>query len=220
MEDKHIRVPENKNYEYGLEQAYKLVCEKLLKIEDFERQCSNSGSNYWQIDSKKIISIRYLNRLYNIVVPDIEISLADSTEEVSLRERVLILHYFTQAKGTPLSGQLITFRELPEGKVYLPTFSKRTVNPLMENFGREPLRMVEVSKELGGRETDYGDTAVTIDAFPRVPLTMVIWHGDEEFAPQGNIVFDASITDYLSTEDITVVSEIITWKLVRLSREA
>ncbi len=219
MENKRIKVPEYKNYEYSLEQAYNIVRDKLLKIEDIEQQCKESDSQYRQAGSSKIIGIRYLSRLYELVLPDIEITPADSTEEVPLREKVLILHYFTQAKGTPLSGELITFRELPEGKVYLPTFLKRTVKPLEDNFGKEPHRLVEVSEALGGIETDYGDTAVTLNPFSRVPLTIVLWHGDEEFEPKGNIIFDASITDYLSTEDITVVSEIIAWKLVRRLRE-
>jgi hypothetical protein len=56
---------------------------------------------------------------------------------------------------------------------------------------------------------------VTINAFDRVPLTLVLWRGDEEVAPNGNILFDANISDYLSTEDVTVLSETIVWKLVK-----
>jgi len=64
-----------------------------------------------------------------------------------------------------------------------------------------------------------GDTAVIINAFRCVPITMVLWHGDEELSPQLNLLFDANIMDYLETEDVTVVCEIITWKLVGYSRE-
>jgi hypothetical protein len=48
-----------------------------------------------------------------------------------------------------------------------------------------------------------------------VPLTLVLWRGDEEVAPNGNILFDANISDYLSTEDVAVLSETITWRLVK-----
>jgi hypothetical protein len=43
----------------------------------------------------------------------------------------------------------------------------------------------------------------------------VLWKGDEEVSPNGNILFDANISDYLSTEDVTVLCETITWKLVK-----
>jgi len=208
-------LPDQKNYEYAYKLAYKLACEKLAKIDDIEQQCRKSDTRYQVVDSKKAIIIQYLNQSYLITLPDIEISLVDSAEEVPIRDKVLILHYFTSAKGTPAAGRLITFRELPEGKVYSPTFSKRTIKPLIDNFGKEPHRLLEISQKLGGLETDYGDAAVTINAFRRVPVTIVMWQGDDELAPQGNILFDASISDYLSTEDITILCETIAWKLVR-----
>ena len=87
-------------------------------------------------------------------------------------------------------------------------------------FGKEPGLLVRTSQRLGAQSSDMGDTAVIIPAFPRVPITMILWHGDEELSPQLNLLFDANIMDYLETEDVTVVCEIITWKLVSYSREA
>ena len=56
---------------------------------------------------------------------------------------------------------------------------------------------------------------MTVNAFDHVPITLVLWRGDEELAPNGNILFDANISDYLSTEDVTVLTETIIWKLVK-----
>ena len=114
----------------------------------------------------------------------------------------------------------LPFRELPEGVVYFPTYLKRTVQPLVRFFGQEPENLYGVSQVLNARKTDFGDLAVTIDAFSQVPITIVIWKGDEEFSPEGNILFDANISDYLPTEDITILCETITWKLVRLLNNA
>jgi len=220
MESKRFTLPDQKGYERAYELAYKLACEQLAKINDIEQQCRKSGAQYRVIDSKKAIIIQYLNQSYLITLPNIEISLADSADEVPIKDKVLILHYFISAKGTPATNRLITFRELPEGSVYSPTFSKRTIKPLLDHFGKEPHLLVNTSEKLGGHKADYGDTAVTINAFSRVPITIILWQGDDELTPQGNIVFDATIPDYLSTEDITVLCETITWRLVRYSREA
>ncbi len=214
MEKRRFTVPEQKNYEYAYNLAYKLACETLAEIKDIEQQCRRSGAQYQLKDSGQVITIRYLGQPYTISLPDIGISPADSTGEVPIREKVLILHYFLSAKGTPVSNNLITFRELPEGKVYLPTFAKRTTSPLVKYFGKEPGLLLETGKKLGGYKADYGDTSVTIDAFKYVPVTFVLWQGDDEFPPEGNILFDATVTDYLSTEDMIVLCEIITWKLV------
>jgi len=216
MESKYLPLPTQKNYEY----AHELACEQLAKIDDVEQQCHKSGAQYRVIDSQKEIIIKYLNQSYLITLPDIEISLMDSAEKVPMRDKVLMLHYFTLAKGTPTTDRLITFRELPEGSIYSPTFSKRTIKPLLDHFGKEPHLLIEAGEKLGGHKVDYGDTAVTINAFSRVPITIILWRGDDEFAPQGNIVFDATISDYLATEDITVLCEIITWRLIRSLRGA
>ena len=204
---------------YNLDVAYSIACEQLAKA-DIEQQCQRSGAQYQVQDSQKVVTIKYLNQLYQITPPDIDVSLAGSDEKVPLRDKVLILHYFIQAKGTAVTNKLINFRELPGGNVYYPTFCKRTVNPLMRYFGKEPTLLVNASQRLGGYETDYGDTAVTINAFSRVPITLILWQGDDELAPQLNLLFDATISDYLESEDITVLCENLTWRLINYLREA
>ena len=220
MENKPFILPTQKVYEQAHNLAYKLACEQLAKIDDIEQQCRKSGAQYRVIDSRREIIIQYLNQSYLISLPDIEVSLVDSAEKIPIRDKLLILHYFTSAKGTPTANRLITFRELPEGSVYSPTFSKRTVKPLLAHFGKEPHLLVEAGEKLGGHKVDYGDTAVTINAFSRVPITIILWRGDDEFAPQGSVAFDATISDYLPTEDITVLCETIAWRLVRYLRDA
>ena len=204
------------SHQYGYELAYKLACERLVGIGDIAQHFLKIGVKYETTDAKTVVIVEYLSKSYQITFPDIEILLGDSEEVVPLKDRILILHYLTQAKGIPLAGKLITYKELPEGANYFPTFYKRAIKPLVDHFGREPHRLKDIAKKLGGQRVDYGDVAVTINAFNRVPITLVVWRGDEEFPPEGTILFDSTISDYLTTEDINVLCEIIVWKLVRL----
>ncbi len=215
MESRYFSLLNQQNYEYGYELAYKLACEQLAKFDNIEQQCLKSGAQYQVIDSQKIIILEYLNQSYQIVFPDIDISLIDSEEEASIRDKILILHYFTQAKGTPITNKITTFRELPEGANYFPTFSKRAIKPLLDHFGREPEQLIAAAEKLGGHKVDYGDVAVIINAFSHVPITLVLWQGNGEFTPEGNILFESTISDYLPTYDITVLCETISWKLVK-----
>jgi len=207
-----------KSYEYGYNLAYKLACEQLAKLDDIEQQCRKSGAQYLLIDSQKVIIVEYLNQSYRIILPEIEISLTNSEEKVPLKDRILILHYLTQAKGTQTSNKLVAYKELPEGTSYFPTFHKRAIKPIVDHFGKEPHLLLDIATKLGGQKVDYGDAAVTINAFRRVPITFVLWRGDKEFPPEGNIMFDSSISDYLTTEDINVLCEAIAWRLVKLLR--
>ena len=216
MKNGCVTLPSQRNDEYGYGLAYKLAGEQLAKIKDIEQQCHKSDARYQIIDSKRVITVEYLNQTYQITLPDISVSLKDSQEEVSLRDKILILHYLIQAKGTPISNKTIAYKELPEGTSYFPTFSKRAIQPLVTHFGKEPHRLLDVAGILDGKKADYGDVAVTINAFSQVPITLVLWQGDEEFPPESNIIFDSTISDYLSTEDINVLCETIAWKLVKL----
>jgi len=198
--------------ERGFELSYKLACEQLAKISDIEEQCRKSGARY--LGPHEIV-INYLNQPYHIILPDVKILLEDSVIEGPLMDKILILHYFTLAKGTPALGKLITYKQIPGGMNYFPAFSQRTIAPLVKNFGKNPELMIKVAAKLGGREADYGDVSVTINAFDRLPVTLVLWRGDEELAPNGNILFDANISGYLPTEDVAGLCEIIIRKLVK-----
>jgi len=213
-------LPTQSSYDgYDLEPAYKLAREQLAEIEDTEQLCLKSGARYLVTGSQQEIAIEYLNRLYRITIPNIEVLLTDSQGKVPIKDKVLILHYLLSAKGTPIANKLISFKELPGGSNYFRTFSKRAIEPLVEHFGEQPHVLIDTAGKLGGHKVAFGDVAVTVNAFSRVPVTIVLWQGDEEFPAQGDILFDAAISNYLSTYDVTVLCESITWKLVKVSRE-
>ena len=198
--------------EQGFELPYKLAREQFAKINDIEEQCHKSGARY--VGPNEII-IDYLNKPYHITLPDIEISLEDREVEVPLRDKILILHYFTLAEGTPATGILVTYKQLPGGISYFSAFSQRAITPFVNHFGKEPELLIDIAAKFGGCKADYGDVSVTIDAFNHVPIIFALWRGDEELAPNGNILFDANISDYLATEDVTVLCETLAWKLVK-----
>jgi len=194
--------------------AYSLAFEQLATL-NLETQCRRSGARC--IDSGKAI-IEYLNRPYVISLPDVQISFEDSGEEVPLKDKILILHYLTSAKGTPATGKLIAFKQLPGCASYFPVFEQLAVKPLLDHFGEEPELLIDAAAKLGGREANCGDIGVTINAFSRVPITIAMWRGDEEFAPRGSIMFDSNISDYLPTEDTRDICATIARRLVSLGK--
>jgi hypothetical protein len=207
-------IPEQKNYEYAYELAFKLAAEKLIGLSDLEEQCRRSGSHYQSSPGSQFVSLSYLNQEYQLTVPEMKFSINESDENVELRNKILILHYLLGAKGTPPCKQLITYQELKEGASYYPSFYNRAVRPLIDRFGTCPEKLFEASGPLGGTKTALGDCSVTIPAFSRVPITLVLWKGDEEFPPNGNILFDTTILDYLPVEDVNVLCQTITWRII------
>ncbi len=200
--------------EEGFELAYELGCKKLAGM-DLEEICRKSGAQY--VDRNRII-LHYLNRPYWITLPDVDISLKEKDEKVPIKDRILILHYLTRATGAPFTNKLITYGQIEGGKFYCPVFVRRNLDPILNCFGDKPEALIEVSKILGGEKSHYGDVSICINAFPMVRIFIIIWKGDEEVPNGGNILFDDNIKNYLASEDVCVLTEILTWKLINLAK--
>ena len=212
MDNHSIQVPDNKNWEYSNNQSFQIAAEQLRKTGDFTAICEKSGS---VLDaSRQTMTLKYLSRDITVAIPDITISTIDGSE-IPIRERILILHYLISAKGTPQTGQAVTFKELFEGPNYFRTFTQRTIKHLIADFSERPEKLLESAKSYGGKKAGYGDASVTIPAFSRVPVTLVVWRGDDEFPADGSVLYDSSVSDYLPTEDIIVLTETIIWNLVK-----
>ncbi len=216
--EKHPSLPEQRNFEQALKESFQIACDRMSES-DVPEICRKSGTEYTGTANVRTITVNYLGEDCRLVLPGCGISAAGSNEALPPRERLLVLHYLLTAKGSPLTNRQITIKEIPDGLTYYPTFVKRALKPLTDNFGNDPAKLPQTAGKIGGRQTAFGDAAATVRAFPRVPLTFVIWKGDDEFPASASILFDASITDYLPVEDIIVLSEITAWKLVRLAKQ-
>lgn len=198
---------------FGL--ALELAMKRLISLK-YEELCKKTGALF--IDSQTIL-LNYFHHPYLVDLQSGKISLQeDPTSEVSLKDRILILHYLTQARGTTLTHRLITYAQIQGGRFYCPAFQKRTIEPILNEFGSKPESIIEVARELGGERAPYGDVSVYFHPFPLIKLVIILWRGDEEVSPNGNILFDKNITDYLSAEDIAVLSETLIWKLIRKAK--
>jgi hypothetical protein len=204
--------------EQPLQLAYELAREKLSGM-DIKQQCSRSGAEYVRHD---MVTIEYFDQSYAMAVPGMEISFRDSLRrcgKVDLTDRILMLHYLITAKGTPATGKLIGLKQLPGGMCEHASFSREVLTPLLARFGREPEQLVEAAAKLGGVKASYGSVAVSIEAFPKVSVVIVLWRGDDEFPPNAGILFDSTVSDYLSTEDISVLCQRLVEKLTRSGQE-
>jgi hypothetical protein len=191
-----------------------MASQKLKNTADIVALCRRSGATLRKEAEKEIISLDYLGQTCHVILPDVDVSTA-SGETLSPRDKLIILHYLNTADGAEPTGRLITFQEIPEGAIYFPTFRKRSVIPLLDKFAHSPGALIAIAESLGGKRADSGELSFTLRALPRVLLTVTLWPGDEELPDEGNILFDSSVVDYLPTEDITVLCEILAWKLIK-----
>ncbi len=177
----------------------------------------NSGAVYQVETNGAFLELPFLNRKIKITWPEGEVITPEGTKELSLQEQGLILHYLIQATGAPLANAWITFREIPSGEFYYSAFTKRARDPLVQTFGQNPGLLTELGTKMGGIKREEGDASLCFQVFPRIPVCLILWAGDEEFPPDGNLLFDASISKYLSAEDIAVLSGTVVYPLIGMA---
>ena len=135
--------------------------------------------------------------------------------EVDTFFSTIIIHYLINAINVPVAGENLSFHDLHGGEVYYPAFKARALEPLKNAFSSQPGKLIEAGRKIGAREGKIGDASIVVDVFPKVPLTLVVWGGDEEVPGNANILFDRSIYNMLPTEDLSVLSRIVVGTLKR-----
>jgi len=101
-------------------------------------------------------------------------------------------------------------------RILLPSVCPTIHRTASQNFQCQNFRLSINSREgLGGKPVALGDGGIKISVFPRVPIILVLWFEDAEFPPDLQILFDASITEFLSTEDIAVLSQEVMSRMIK-----
>ncbi len=197
-------------------QAALNIAQEALREKNPGEICRNADARWDSSEKGGKMTLPFLNREVEITHPRGEVVYEGKEESPSLQEQILILHYLLQVRDTLPTGKLITFREIPGGEFYYEAFLKRAQIPLLNSFGQKPELLLVAGQKLGGKKANLGDISMTFRPFPKIPLTLVLWRGDEEFPPNGSILFDSTIGLFLSGEDIAFLSGAVVYKLLAL----
>ncbi|MBW1691449.1 MAG: hypothetical protein DRG87_09525 [Deltaproteobacteria bacterium] len=198
--------------------AYEIAKEELQNRNP-HHVCRASGAQCIE-KGKQVtgIRLRFLNRPVTIDWPDVAFH-QESREEIPIKQKILVLHYLNGSSSEDLTGDWISYKDIPSARFYLDAFNRRVKYPLVTAFGEHPDRLPPIAKELYGATTSsLGDISVEVQAFPKVPITLLIWRGDEEFPSDGTILFDSSIKDILSAEDISELTSQVVYPMIEKAK--
>jgi hypothetical protein len=209
--EKGMELTKQKNYQ----QSFELACTSIKEM-DLDERAKKAGADYQKGEDGAKIIIDFFSEPYHIHFPQIEFY-SPSKKTVSLVTRILLLHYLIRADGSPLTGKWVGYKDIPGGLLYAGVFARRVIEPLVRKFGNSAKWFKEIGKKLGGKSVEVGDASFILHAFPFIPLQYVLWEGDEEFPPSVQLLFDASVDHYLSLEDIVVLGQMATGRLIHQS---
>lgn len=191
-----------------------------LKSADLDRIAGDAGCEIVRHDDGTArLSMSFLGKDLVVKIDEqVDVREGEGGSDLPLPEKILVCHYLLRAPASPLSGELITFRQVPDGHFYYDAFQRRARDPFLSTFGHSADLFRACAEVLGGRPVETGDVAMSFQVFPRIAVQLVLWQGDDEFPPDAGILFDSSIQRRLSAEDIAVMSGMLVYRLMGIAR--
>ena len=197
--------------------TFQIACEELARM-PLEEHLKMGGLRFSEKGQSYVIFVPSFDETIELSIPGFAFSSSRSSN-ITLTAKIIILHYIINASGAPLSRDLVPYEDIPGCRVYAPVFERRVSKPLLTAFGYDRDAFARAGASLGGKPEEFGDASFTVNAFPRVPLTFILWEGDQDFPPSIKVLFDRASQHYLPLEDVVVVSKMAATRILRQARK-
>ena len=123
--------------------------------------------------------------------------------------RLSILWYLVNAKDMTLTHKLVRPEDLKGGNIYAKGTHVLPLDRITDKFGSDTEGFLKRGMEIGSEVLDFGDASLKLFPLPRVPVTIIIWKGDEEFSPRSDLLLDSTCELHLPVD--------IIWSTVMMS---
>jgi uncharacterized protein DUF3786 len=176
---------------------HKGLWDRLVRLEP--EACQRMAKCKYLCQSNSYV-VKLLDSDYVVNLEKKKIFLSNACQEdegAAFLPQLCILAYLINATGVALSGKLVTASKLDGGQFFFRGPHALPTRKLEQAFGQQPELLYKASSHLNPKRCDFGDASIEILTLPSVPLTFVIWAGEEEFAARATILFDQTATAYL-----------------------
>ena len=157
--------------------------------------------------------LKFLNDEYEIDYAEKNIISISCNAPVKEYYKLLILHYLANENKASKANKdsWLSFKELEGGEAYFPAFKKRAIDPILKKYGDNPFGIFERIKLFGAKRIDTGSAGISIEAFPKIKIAIILWAKDDEFSTDCNMLFNPEIKHIFPTEDVAVLGGILAY---------
>ncbi len=135
------------------------------------------------------------------------------------QERILFLRYLLDGRYAPFGGQHLTYREFPWGEVYLQQFTGRCIKRFAFTYGAKPALLRQVMAKLPAVPVERGDVGFRVTLMDELTIDLILWLGDDEFPPNGQILFSDNFRYAFTAEDMANIGDIVLGRMKQLAAE-
>ncbi|MHC4158027.1 MAG: DUF3786 domain-containing protein [Planctomycetota bacterium] len=199
--------------------AHEGLWEQLLKL---DTKLTEKRADCHYICEKNQYLLEMLNKKYVIDLKKREIfsDNPDSEQQPpNFLQQLCLLAYLINSQDLPLAGVLVRAEELPSGQFFFRGLHRLPTEKLKRVFGSCPQRLYEALSHFDAEKRGFGDASIELRVFARVPLTIVIWRGDDEFDARASLLFDRTASSHLPLDALLTAVKLAVDALVEICEQ-
>ena len=181
-----------------------------LKDRNPENLAERTGAIY----SGDNFRLPFWSRDVVVSFPDFIGKYAHTGEELNTFDMTMLAYYFETSDNVPLSGEWISFNQIPEGMFYAQAFQNYSGNKLLDSFGDDIDAFIAANEKIGGRRELFGKVAFSYQILPHIPMMVVCWLGDDDFLSSYRILFDSTAHHHLVVDGYAILGGNLARKLI------
>jgi len=120
-----------------------------------------------------------------------------------------LLWFLVKATDVKPAGKLIKPSGMPGGEIFFRGSHVLPLDSIAKKYSRDRKAFRERGLSHGGMVVEYGDAAIELYPFPKVPVTVILWLADEEWEARADLLFDSTALNHLPID--------ILWSIAMMS---
>jgi len=183
----------------------------IFRDYDPRLMAQKSGLSYDQDEQSFMVEV--LGEKYLVKYPDGQVVFTDGQAVSNYSVKMIILRYLMNATGSSPTGQFKSYKEFPDGPLYYANFYARSIKIFALIGSEYPQALNDFISETKASQLDKGDLAFSLSVMPGVEVAFILWYGDDEFEPEGQILFDQNLMDIFTIKDLAVLGDVLMLKM-------
>jgi hypothetical protein len=181
---------ESKAWERLLKAAPDTICKNALAQFDVEANCYIIKS----------FGIEFIVSLKDAVITSTMKGSEALLNRPSMYYMFTVLWYLFCAKDISLSGSLVRPEDISGGQLFIQGSHILPLKDITNRYNNDIERFIDKAMTLNGEKTGYGDASIRLFPFPKIPVEMILWRGDEEFQAKASLLFDSTCERHLPVD--------------------
>jgi hypothetical protein len=198
-----------------LEKAYEDLMKRVKRVDPLTLAEVADGT--YKSDGVPRVQIQFLHSWLVLDLVPYRIRAGHAEVDTLPMKVLLLLHLVAaaenQGSAVRVMNHWVDCRSLQHGALLGSHFAATVGETLNRFFAMPRKKRIARVLQWGGKPAELGEEGYVFKIFPRLPVGLAHWFGDEEFPPYSKVLYDVSASNYMPTHGIVALTEFLVHRL-------